>query len=58
MQVKSTALHAYGAEERLTAVQNSDKQVESTEVATLIAEEPLSINFDYKKDCPSLAKWL
>lgn len=27
MQVKSTALHANGAEEGLTAVQESDKQV-------------------------------
>lgn len=58
MQVKSTALHANGAEERLTAAQESDKQVEGTEKATLIVGEPLSTSLDYKKDYLSLARLL
>lgn len=58
MQVKSTALHANGAEERLTAAQESDKQMEGTEKATLIVGEPLSTSLDYKKDYPSLARLL
>lgn len=58
MQVKSTALQANGAEQRLTAVQESDKQVESTEKTTLTVGQPLSINFDYKKGYPSFARLL